>query len=95
MATTAPRAGASPDDPSLRDYRLTRTKRHGLARYAGDPGKVRIAVQQQWRCRVCKGLLFNGESVDVHHRVRYADSGADARVNLEIRHEACHYNARS
>jgi len=89
------RNGASPDDPSLHDYWLARTKRHGLARCAGDPGKVRIAVQQKWRYPVCKGLLFTGEPVDVHHRVRYADGGADASVNLEIRHEACHYNARS
>jgi len=89
------RDGASPDDPSLHDYWLARTKRYGLARYARDPGKVHVAVQQDWRCPVCKGLLFNGESVDVHHRVRYADGGADVRVNLEIRHEACHYNARS
>ncbi len=32
-------------------------------------------------------------SLDTHHRVRVAAGGTDSHTNLELRHEACHYNA--
>lgn len=87
------RAGASKDDPSLREYWAERNQRSGRVRYVADPAKTKIAAKQDWKCPICRIDLFNGEAVDVHHLERHADGGSATRVNLEIRHEACHYNA--
>lgn len=85
--------GASTDDPRLRSYWAARNRQKGAIRYDADRAKLRICRQQNWKCLVCKEPLFNGEPIDVHHLDRVADGGADVRTNLEIRHEACHYNA--
>jgi len=83
----------SPDDPALRRYWADRNARHGKVRYATDPTKQAVGTQQRWQCPVCHGPLFNGEPVDMHHRQPVSQGGTHARANLELRHEACHYNA--
>ena len=87
------KTGASTDDPSLRAYWDRRNRQKGAIRYNADRGKLRVCARQEWKCHVCKERLFNGEPIDVHHLDRVTDGGADVRTNLEIRHEACHYNA--
>jgi len=44
-------------------------------------------------CPVCRQPLFNEEPLDTHHRRRVADGGSDGVANLQMQHEACHYNA--
>lgn len=89
------REGASKDDPALRDYWEARNRLRGAIRYDADRAKLRVCHQQDWKCQVCKAHLFNDEPIDVHHLDRVADGGTDVRTNLEIRHEACHYNAHA
>jgi RNA-directed DNA polymerase len=85
--------GASKDDPALRSYWDMRNRQSAMVRYDADRAKLWNCRQQGWKCKVCKEHLFNGEPIDVHHLDRVVDGGTDARTNLEIRHEACHYNA--
>jgi RNA-directed DNA polymerase len=87
------RTGASKDDPQLRSYWDARNQERGRVRYDADRAKLWNCRQQGWKCRVCGEHLFNGEPIDVHHLDRVVDGGTNVRTNLEIRHEACHYNA--
>jgi RNA-directed DNA polymerase len=87
------RNGAPKDDPALRSYWAARNRQRGAIRYDADRAKLQVCRRQEWKCTVCGEHLFNGEPIDVHHLERVADGGTDAHANLEIRHEACHYNA--
>lgn len=84
---------ASPMDPSLARYWGERRKRLVEARYAEANRLRNLYALQRGRCRVCRQPLLNGEALDTHHLQRVTDGGSNARPNLEVRHEACHYNA--
>ena len=84
----------SPMDPSLKDYWTTRHRVRALVRFRTSAKKRMIGFQQDWRCSVCRQPLLNGESLDTHHRVRVMDGGSNRSANLEMRHEACHYNSK-
>ena len=83
----------SPMDPSLRDYWHKRARWRTELRYDASPFKRALAARQNWRCVVCQASLLDEEPLDVHHRQAVARGGTDELHNLELRHEACHYNA--
>ncbi len=89
------RGMASPMDPALQSYWKTRRRANGQAAYPRVGTKRRLGDRQHWQCLVCGRDLLNDEPVDMHHQVRVADNGTDHLSNLELRHEACHYNAEA
>lgn len=81
---------ASPDDPSLTEYWAKRKTKHGQD-YFGKGSKLRrIAESQHWKCPVCGEHLFNGESIETHHKIRVTDGGKDSEDNLIHAHTSCH-----
>lgn len=78
---------ASPDDPSLREYWLTRQKVNHLHLAASD---VKIAENQDWACPVCGVHLMNGEELHRHHMQPKGMGGTNAYSNLELVHLYCH-----
>lgn len=85
--------GYSPMDPALQDYWKQRNKARGKQRYTGDRKQIAVTEQQNWVCPVCRQPLFNGENLDTHHLRKVTDGGGEEVRNLQVRHEACHYNA--
>jgi RNA-directed DNA polymerase len=83
----------SPLDPSLRDYWRKRARWRTGLRYDASAVKRILGARQNWRCPVCRASLLNEEPLDLHHRQAVARGGTDELDNLELRHEACHYNA--
>ncbi len=83
----------SPMDPTLRTYWHRRHLTAGFQRYDGTSLRAKVFRRQQGRCAVCRGILLNGESFDEHHKVTVKRGGNDSLANLELRHEACHYNS--
>lgn len=80
----------SPDDPTLSDY--WRQRRTGMGKVLLAPGSklYHIAQSQWWKCEVCGEHLFNGESLQTHHKQSVKDGGGDGLLNLELVHKACH-----
>lgn len=81
------RGKASPDDPSLREYRWARRRvniRHVTA------SDVKLAENQDWVCPVCGMELFNGEELQRHHKQPRGMGGTDAYANRELVHLYCH-----
>lgn len=78
---------ASPDDPSLREYWNER-----LARAAKDLtlSKQKIALRQKGRCLECFESLFNGEEIQIHHRLPRSLGGNSSYSNLVLVHLLCH-----
>jgi RNA-directed DNA polymerase len=54
--------------------------------------EYQIAKIQGWKCKVCRGGLFNGEPLNLHHLKPIREGGGDEIENLEWVHEACHHN---
>ncbi len=82
-------------DPTLSTYWHRRHLTAGLQRYDGTSLRAKVFRRQQGRCAVCRSILLNGESFDVHHRIPIERGGNDSLNNLELRHEACHYNSHA
>lgn len=78
---------ASPDDPALRDYWETRTRRKATDMI---PSYQVLARNQQSICQVCGETLFNGEELERHHVIPRRDGGSDRYPNLRLRHLYCH-----
>ncbi|MEM9007464.1 MAG: group II intron reverse transcriptase/maturase [Cyanobacteria bacterium P01_F01_bin.86] len=89
------KGGASPDDPSLHDYWQHRQTRYGKTYWAKGSKYHQVAVAQNWRCPVCGDLLFNGEPLHIHHRIRIKDGGTDKAENLIHLHKACHQHVHA
>jgi RNA-directed DNA polymerase len=83
----------SPMDPMLRDYWFRRNKARGLAQNRDHSWTKAVGNRTGWICTVCRQPLYNGEPVDEHHFTRVVDGGSNHPDNVEMRHEACHYNA--
>jgi RNA-directed DNA polymerase len=83
----------SPLDPALRDYWRKRAIWRAQLRYEAKSAKRALTARQNWKCPVCQASLLNEEPLDLHHRQAVAHGGTDELDNLDIRHEACHYNA--
>ena len=89
------KGGASPDDPSLHDYWQHRQTRYGKTYWANGSKYHQVAIDQKWRCPVCGDLLFNGEPLHIHHRIRIKDGGTDQAGNLVHLHKACHQHTHA
>ncbi len=83
----------SPLDPALREYWHKRARWRAELKYDANAVKRILAARQNWRCPVCHASLLNEEPLDLHHVQAVARGGTDELRNLELRHEACHYNA--
>src|SRR5262249_35623390 len=59
------RGRASPDDPKLREYWWSRQRVN--ARYLSE-SDLELAIQQEWKCRLCGMDLLNGEELQRHHK---------------------------
>lgn len=49
-----------------------------------------IAINQNWKCPICKQSLFNGEKIETYHIVPVKQGGSDDTENLIHLHKACH-----
>jgi len=78
---------ASPDDPDLKAYWLTRKKVNHRNLSDSD---AKIADRQDWVCPVCGDYLNNGEELQRHHKQPRGEGGADVYANLELVHLYCH-----
>ena len=80
----------SPDDPTLSDY--WRKRRTGMGKVLLAPGSklYKVAQSQRWKCQVCGEHLYNGETLQMHHKRPVKEGGGDELLNLELVHKACH-----
>lgn len=80
--------GASPDNPEQREYWKQRNfKQVDTLPHAR---QKRLAKKQRGICSVCRGSLFNGENLHVHHILPKAEGGTDHYRNLALLHVTCH-----
>jgi RNA-directed DNA polymerase len=84
---TLVRGRASPDDPSLREYWWSRRKVNQRCLSEED---LRLAIAQDWVCRICGQNLINGEALHRHHKVPRGMGGCETRSNRELVHLYCH-----
>jgi RNA-directed DNA polymerase len=78
---------SSPDDPALRDYWM---KRQAAKARDLTFSKQKLAKRQKGRCLECGESLFNGEEIQVHHRLAKSLGGKDNYSNLALVHLLCH-----
>ena len=50
------------------------------------PSRTRLAQSQKGRCMNCGESLFEGEDIELHHKVSRAAGGTDRYENLELIH---------
>jgi RNA-directed DNA polymerase len=77
----------SPDDPTLKDYWLTRASSEAKDLI---PSYQKVAKNQQFVCLRCGESLFNGEETHLHHLIPRSQGGKDTYKNLEYLHLYCH-----
>lgn len=80
----------SPDDPTLSDYWRKRRTGMGKVLLARGSKLHHVAQSQRWKCQVCGEHLFNGETLQTHHKQPVKEGGGDDLLNLELIHKACH-----
>lgn len=85
----------SPDDPSLSKYWEERCKNTGKKYWEKGSLKYQVAENQKWKCPVCGENLFNGEDLQMHHKIKVTDGGTDGADNLAHLHKACHRHIHS
>ena len=84
----------SPDDPTLKEYWEKRSNKllakSAKARFS--LGKDKIAQKQNYKCPMCNQplLMYDFNSIDIHHIVPKSQGGQDTYDNLEYLHEDCH-----
>ena len=81
------RGTASMDDPALKSYWQ---QRQAKAANSLKRSRQRIARQQNAKCPVCGDSLFNGEPLELHHRLPKSKGGKDTYDNLVFLHLYCH-----
>lgn len=81
---------SSLDDPTLTEYWNTRRTRYGNKYFAKGSKLHKVAINQKWKCPVCAQHLFNGETIQTHHKVRVKDGGDNKVENLIHVHLNCH-----
>ncbi|MGB3614570.1 MAG: group II intron reverse transcriptase/maturase [Elainellaceae cyanobacterium] len=84
---TIVKGSASMDDPALKAYWQ---QRQALKASQLKPTRQRTAQRQNGRCSVCGDSLFNGEALELHHRIPKARGGQNTFDNLELLHLYCH-----
>jgi RNA-directed DNA polymerase len=77
----------SPDDPAAQEYWENRRKQKARTL---TPGRQTLARRQGYVCTECGDSLFNGEELEVHHRIWRSRGGDDSYENLTLRHLYCH-----
>jgi RNA-directed DNA polymerase len=80
---------ASPDDPNLAEYWAKRATKHGKNIWDQGSKYYKIALNQQWKCPICREHLYNGEAIETHHIVPMAKGGLDDIDNLQHLHKIC------
>lgn len=75
---------ASPDDPNLAEYWAKRATKHGKNIWEQGSKYYKIALNQQWKCPICREHLYNGEAIETHHIVPMAKGGLDDIDNLSL-----------
>jgi RNA-directed DNA polymerase len=78
---------ASPDDPQLKSYWEQRQEASAKDLTFS---KQKLAKRQKGRCPECGESLFNGEELQVHHRLAKSLGGTDVYSNLALVHLLCH-----
>lgn len=78
---------ASPDDATLQTYWAWRNRQKTKEL---KPSRAWIAQSQKGRCVHCGESLFEGEDIELHHKVSRATGGTDQYENLELLHLICH-----
>jgi RNA-directed DNA polymerase len=81
---------ASPDDPNLAEYWAKRATKHDKNIWTQGSKYYKIALNQQWKCPICREHLYNGEAIETHHIVPMAKGGLDDIDNLQHLHKICH-----
>ena len=80
--------GVSPDDPTLSEYWEKREKKK--VETLSTVRHKKLSYRQKGYCPLCKGTLFNGEKLNIHHRIPKASGGTDTLDNLALLHHTCH-----
>ncbi|MEM8674136.1 MAG: group II intron reverse transcriptase/maturase [Cyanobacteria bacterium P01_G01_bin.67] len=81
---------ASPFDAELSDYWEQRRIKQGRTIWAKGSKYEQTAINQNWKCPVCRQSLFNTENLETHHIVPVKQGGSDDTENLIHLHKACH-----
>jgi RNA-directed DNA polymerase len=84
---TLVRGTSSPDDSELRSYWEQRSQKQS---HTLSPSREKIAQKQGFKCPICGESLFNGESLEKHHKIPVHLGGKDSYANLELLHYYCH-----
>jgi RNA-directed DNA polymerase len=86
---------ANPYDPNWETYfesRLGATMKDSLK---GRRKLVRIWLEQDGKCPICKQAITKETKWHLHHRTRRVDGGGDERANLSLLHINCHRQVHS
>ena len=86
---------SSPFDAELSDYWEQRRIKQGKTIWAKGSKYEEIAINQNWKCPICRQSLFNGEKIETHHIVPVKQGGSDDTENLIHLHKACHKQVHS
>ena len=83
---------ASPDDPALKEYWEKRNKKSQKSEAIKWSAKQnQVAHKQDYKCPICKQLLYNNEELHLHHIVPKYKGGKDTLNNLVWVHLFCHH----
>ncbi len=78
---------ASPDDPNLKDYWV---KRQAAKARDLTFSQQKLSHRQKGRCLQCFESLFNGEEIQIHHRLASTGGSKQSYSNLALVHALCH-----
>jgi RNA-directed DNA polymerase len=81
---------SSPDNPTLREYWLSRQSKIGKTWWDKGSKYRKIAESQNWKCPICGEHLMNGEPLHLHHIIPVSKGGKDNVENLIHLHQPCH-----
>lgn len=86
------KGASSPDDPTLIAYWQKRemAKSNNLLR-----SRNKLARFQNYMCPLCGESLFNGEEINLFHKVKVEKGEINTRENLALLHYYCHKQLQS
>ncbi|OIT13546.1 group II intron reverse transcriptase/maturase [Ralstonia solanacearum] len=88
------KAGANPFDPQWESYFEERLGLTMLDTLKGRKQLIRLWLDQERRCPVCRQWITKSSGWRLLHRTRLIDGGANASRNLRLLHPDCHGIAR-
>ena len=89
------RADANPFDPQWESYFEERLGFVMLDTLRGRKQLIRLWLDQERRCPVCRQLITKSSGWRLLHRTRVIDGGTRAVRNLRLLHPDCHGIARA